>query len=125
MRAAIQHNLLFGNPRRLYYYGPMFRHERPQKGRYRQFHQFGIEAICGYGPEYFAATPFGNLILPDDLPAPLALAVLDVCGAPAQTARIVTTGQTVAILGAGGKSGFVFDSGGAQSGGRGLVVFRC
>lgn len=43
--------------------------------------------------------------LPDDLPAPLALAVLDVCGAPAQTARIVTTGQTVAILGAGGKSG--------------------
>ncbi len=51
VRAAIQHNLLFGNPRRLYYYGPMFRHERPQKGRYRQFHQFGIEALGFEGPD--------------------------------------------------------------------------
>ncbi len=51
VRAAIQHNLLFGNPRRLYYQGPMFRHERPQKGRYRQFHQVGVEALGYEGPD--------------------------------------------------------------------------
>ncbi len=51
VRAAIQHNLLFGNPRRLYYHGPMFRHERPQKGRYRQFHQVGVEALGYEGPD--------------------------------------------------------------------------
>ncbi|MDA0234993.1 MAG: histidine--tRNA ligase, partial [Proteobacteria bacterium] len=46
VRAAIQHNLIpAGGPQRLYYYGPMFRHERPQKGRYRQFHQIGVEAL--------------------------------------------------------------------------------
>lgn len=45
MRAAIQHNLLYAGPQRLYYAGPMFRHERPQKGRYRQFHQMSVEAL--------------------------------------------------------------------------------
>ncbi|SFH51817.1 histidyl-tRNA synthetase [Nitrosospira sp. Nsp14] len=48
VRAALEHNLLYGGPQRLYYSGPMFRHERPQKGRYRQFHQVGVEAL-GYG----------------------------------------------------------------------------
>lgn len=48
VRAALEHNLLYNAPQRLYYSGPMFRHERPQKGRYRQFHQFGIESL-GYG----------------------------------------------------------------------------
>jgi histidyl-tRNA synthetase len=48
VRAAIEHNLLYGSSQRLWYSGPMFRHERPQKGRYRQFHQFGVEAL-GYG----------------------------------------------------------------------------
>lgn len=48
VRAVIEHNLLYGGPQRLYYFGPMFRHERPQKGRYRQFHQVGVEAL-GYG----------------------------------------------------------------------------
>lgn len=47
VRAALEHNLLYSGPQRLYYSGPMFRHERPQKGRYRQFHQVGVEAI-GY-----------------------------------------------------------------------------
>ena len=47
VRAVIQHNLLYNSPQRLWYAGPMFRHERPQKGRYRQFHQFGIESL-GY-----------------------------------------------------------------------------
>jgi histidyl-tRNA synthetase len=45
VRAVLQHNLLYNAPQRLYYSGPMFRHERPQKGRYRQFHQIGVEAM--------------------------------------------------------------------------------
>lgn len=45
LRAVIQHNLLYNGPQRLWYSGPMFRHERPQKGRYRQFHQIGVEAL--------------------------------------------------------------------------------
>lgn len=51
VRAAIQHNLLYGSPQRLYYLGPMYRHERPQKGRYRQFHQVGAEALGYAGPD--------------------------------------------------------------------------
>jgi histidyl-tRNA synthetase len=45
VRAVIEHNLLYGGPQRLWYWGPMFRHERPQKGRFRQFHQVGVEAL--------------------------------------------------------------------------------
>lgn len=45
VRACIEHGLLYNQIQRLWYLGPMFRHERPQKGRYRQFHQFGIEAF--------------------------------------------------------------------------------
>lgn len=51
VRAAIEHNLLYAGPQRLYYAGPMFRHERPQKGRYRQFHQVGVEALGYTGPD--------------------------------------------------------------------------
>jgi len=51
VRAALQHNLLYNAPQRLYYSGQMFRHERPQKGRYRQFHQFGVEALGFAGPD--------------------------------------------------------------------------
>jgi histidyl-tRNA synthetase len=51
VRAVIEHNLLYGAPQRLWYGGPMFRHERPQKGRYRQFHQFGVEALGYPGPD--------------------------------------------------------------------------
>jgi len=51
VRAAIEHSLLYEGPRRLYYMGPMFRHERPQKGRYRQFDQIGAEALGFSGPE--------------------------------------------------------------------------
>jgi histidyl-tRNA synthetase len=51
VRAAIEHNLLYSGPQRLWYWGPMFRHERPQKGRYRQFHQIGIEALGFAGPD--------------------------------------------------------------------------
>jgi histidyl-tRNA synthetase len=51
VRAAIEHNLLYNGAQRLWYAGPMFRHERPQKGRYRQFHQFGVEALGYAGPD--------------------------------------------------------------------------
>ncbi len=51
VRAVIEHNLLFDGGKRLWYMGPMFRHERPQKGRYRQFHQVGVEALGYAGPD--------------------------------------------------------------------------
>ena len=51
VRAVVEHNLLYPGPQRLWYWGPMFRHERPQKGRYRQFHQVGIEALGYAGPD--------------------------------------------------------------------------
>ena len=51
VRAADQHGLLFNQQQRLWYQGPMFRHERPQKGRYRQFQQFGVEAFGMAGPD--------------------------------------------------------------------------
>ena len=50
VRAGIEHGLFYNQTQRLWYLGPMFRHERPQKGRYRQFHQFGIEALGMSGP---------------------------------------------------------------------------
>jgi histidyl-tRNA synthetase len=51
VRAAEQHGLLFNQTQRLWYAGPMFRHERPQKGRYRQFHQIGVECFGFAGPD--------------------------------------------------------------------------
>jgi histidyl-tRNA synthetase len=51
VRAAVEHSLLYNGPQRLWYAGPMFRHERPQKGRYRQFHQVGAEALGYAGPD--------------------------------------------------------------------------
>ena len=51
VRAVIANNLLYASPQRLSYSGPMFRHERPQKGRYRQFHQVGVEALGYTGPD--------------------------------------------------------------------------
>ncbi|MCY4754704.1 histidine--tRNA ligase [Pelomonas aquatica] len=51
VRAMIEHSYLRDSPRRLYYVGPMFRREKPQKGRYRQFHQMGIEALGFAGPD--------------------------------------------------------------------------
>ena len=51
VRAALEHSLLYNGPQRLYYIGPMFRHERPQKGRFRQFHQVGAEALGYPGPD--------------------------------------------------------------------------
>ena len=51
LRAVVEHNLLYNAIQRLWYAGPMFRHERPQKGRYRQFHQTGVEVLGLAGPD--------------------------------------------------------------------------
>jgi len=51
VRAGNEHGLLYNQQQRLWYMGPMFRHERPQKGRYRQFHQFGVETYGIDGPD--------------------------------------------------------------------------
>ncbi len=51
LRACLEHGLLHNQVHRLWYYGPMFRHERPQKGRYRQFYQFGVETYGLAGPD--------------------------------------------------------------------------
>jgi len=51
VRAAIEHSLIYERPQRVWTAGPMFRHERPQKGRYRQFHQFDVEALGFAGPD--------------------------------------------------------------------------
>ena len=69
VRAAIEHNWLYEGPKRLYYMGPMFRHERPQRGRYRQFHQFGIEALGFAGADVDAEV----ILMAADLWAELGL----------------------------------------------------
>jgi histidyl-tRNA synthetase len=66
-RAAAEHSLLYGGGQRLYYIGPMYRHERPQKGRYRQFHQVGAEALGFPGPDVDAELLLMCARLWDDL----------------------------------------------------------
>ncbi|HEU0229489.1 MAG TPA: histidine--tRNA ligase [Burkholderiaceae bacterium] len=51
VRATIEHNILYDRPQRVYAMGPVFRHERPQRGRYRQFHQIDVEALGFAGPD--------------------------------------------------------------------------
>ena len=51
VRATVEHNLLYNGPRRVFSLGPVFRHERPQRGRYRQFHQIDVEALGFAGPD--------------------------------------------------------------------------
>jgi len=66
-RAAAEHSLLYGGAQRLCYIGPMYRHERPQKGRYRQFHQVGAEALGFPGPDVDAELLLMCARLWDDL----------------------------------------------------------
>ena len=51
VRAGIEHGLLYNQEQRLWYFGPAFRYERPQRGRHRQFHQFGVEVFGLAGPD--------------------------------------------------------------------------
>ena len=51
VRAVVEHSMLYEGGKRLFYIGPMFRHEKPQRGRYRQFHQVGVEALGFGGPD--------------------------------------------------------------------------
>jgi len=67
VRAVLEHNLLYDGPKRLWYLGPMFRHERPQRGRSRQFHQFGVEALGFTGPDIDAEVILMGQRLWDDL----------------------------------------------------------
>lgn len=69
VRAVVEHNMLYEGGKRLYYMGPMFRHERPQRGRYRQFHQIGAEVLGFGGPEVDAEL----ILLAHDLWALLGL----------------------------------------------------
>src|SRR3546814_17100056 len=54
VRATIEHNILYDRPQRVYAMGPVFRHEKPQRGRYRQIHQIYVEALGLAGPDIHA-----------------------------------------------------------------------
>ena len=87
VRAVLQHNLLYEAPRRLWYMGPMFRHERPQKGRYRQFHQVGVEALGFAGPDIDAEMILMGARLWDDLGLDGIQLQLNTLGQPDERAR--------------------------------------
>ena len=87
VRAAIQHNLLAQQPQRLYYLGQMFRHERPQKGRYRQFHQIGVESLGFAGPDIDAEQILMGARLWDDLGVDGIALQINTLGDPAERAR--------------------------------------
>ncbi|MDR0215048.1 MAG: histidine--tRNA ligase [Comamonas sp.] len=70
VRAIVENNLLYDGGKRLFYIGQMFRHERPQRGRYRQFHQVGVEAMGFAGPELDAEV----ILLADQLWKELGIA---------------------------------------------------
>ncbi len=87
VRALIQHNLAAQQAQRLYYFGPMFRHERPQKGRYRQFHQVGVEAFGLSGPDIDAEQILMGARLWDDLGLEGITLHLNTLGQPDERAR--------------------------------------
>ncbi|MFZ2855091.1 MAG: histidine--tRNA ligase [Rhodocyclaceae bacterium] len=87
VRAVIQHNLIAQQPQRLYYMGQMFRHERPQKGRYRQFHQVGVEALGFSGPDIDAEQILMGARLWDDLGLDGIKLQINTLGQPDERAR--------------------------------------
>ncbi len=87
VRAVIQHNLIAQQPQRLYYMGQMFRHERPQKGRYRQFYQVGVEALGFPGPDIDAEQILMGARLWDDLGLDGIALQLNTLGQPAERTR--------------------------------------
>ncbi|MYM66320.1 histidine--tRNA ligase [Pseudoduganella sp. FT55W] len=87
VRAVIEHNLVYEGPKRLWYTGPMFRHERPQRGRYRQFYQFGCEAVGFTGPDVDAEMIMMCRRLWDDLGLPEIRLELNSIGDAEERAR--------------------------------------
>ena len=87
VRAAIEHSLLHDGPKRLWYAGPMYRHERPQKGRYRQFHQYGVEALGYAGPDIDAELIVMCAALWRELGLQDVRLELNTIGSPAERAR--------------------------------------
>ena len=87
VRAVIQHGLANQATQRLYYMGPMFRHERPQKGRYRQFHQIGVEAFGFAGPDVDAEQLLLTARLWDDLGLEGISLQINSLGQPEERAR--------------------------------------
>ncbi len=87
VRALIQHNLAARQNQRLYYLGQMFRHERPQKGRYRQFHQVGVEAFGFTGPDIDAEMILMGARLWDDLGLDGIALQINSLGQPAERAE--------------------------------------
>ena len=86
-RAVIQHHLAAQRPQRLYYMGQMFRHERPQKGRYRQFNQVGVEAFGFPGPDIDAELILVGTRLWEDLGLDGIALQLNTLGQPEERAR--------------------------------------
>ena len=86
VRAVIQHKLAAQQPQRLYYMGQMFRHERPQKGRYRQFNQVGVEAFGYAGPDIDAELILMCARLWDDLGLDDIKLQINTLGQPAERA---------------------------------------
>ncbi|MDO8419013.1 MAG: histidine--tRNA ligase [Rubrivivax sp.] len=84
VRAAVEHSMLYDGGKRLYYMGPMFRHERPQRGRYRQFHQVGVEALGYGGPDVDAEVILMCRALWRDLGLPDVRLELNCLGQPAE-----------------------------------------
>lgn len=87
VRAVIQHKLAVQHPQRLYYMGQMFRHERPQKGRYRQFSQVGVESFGFAGPDIDAEQILMGARLWDDLGLSGIGLQLNSLGQPEERAR--------------------------------------
>jgi histidyl-tRNA synthetase len=87
VRAVIQHSLIAQQPQRLYYMGQMFRHERPQKGRYRQFHQVGVESLGFSGPDIDAEQILMGARLWDDLGLDGIKLQINTLGQPEERAR--------------------------------------
>ena len=87
VRAVIEHNLAARQTQRLYYIGQMFRHERPQKGRYRQFHQVGVESFGMTGPDIDAEMILMGARLWADLGLDCIDLQLNSLGQPAERAQ--------------------------------------
>ena len=84
VRATVEHNLLYNGPQRIFSIGPVFRHERPQRGRYRQFHQIDVEALGFAGPDVDAELIIMLKRLWDDLGLSGVRLEINTLGSPAE-----------------------------------------